>query len=72
MLFFVREFSEALIISALPETPISVIVATYIIIGLLGLSGYRSYSPVNPPYLYLHFWRYSPAAVCFDPPVEFR
>ncbi len=34
--FFVREFSEALIISALPETPISVIVATYIIIGLLG------------------------------------
>lgn len=33
---FVREFSEALIIAALPETPISVIALTFIAVGLLG------------------------------------
>ncbi|MDD4335417.1 MAG: endospore germination permease [Desulfotomaculaceae bacterium] len=33
---FVREFSEALITAALPETPISVIATVYIAIGLLG------------------------------------
>lgn len=33
---FTREFSEALIIAALPETPISVIITTYLAVGLLG------------------------------------
>ncbi len=33
---FIREFSEALIIAALPSTPISVISTSYIIVGLLG------------------------------------
>ncbi len=33
---FVRQFSEALIIAALPETPISVIAAVFLAIGLLG------------------------------------
>jgi len=33
---FIREFSEALIIAALPNTPISVITASYLIVGLLG------------------------------------
>ncbi len=33
---FIREFSEALIIAALPETPISVLATAYLAIGLLG------------------------------------
>ncbi len=33
---FIREFSEALIIATLPNTPISVIIISYLIIGLLG------------------------------------
>lgn len=33
---FIREFSEALIIAALPDTPISVISTAYIVVGLLG------------------------------------
>ena len=33
---FIREFSEALIIAALPNTPLSVISTSYIIVGLLG------------------------------------
>ncbi len=33
---FTREFSEALIIAALPETPISVIITIYLAVGLLG------------------------------------
>lgn len=33
---FTREFSEALIVSALPETPISVISLTYLAVGILG------------------------------------
>lgn len=33
---FAREFSEALIIAALPETPISVIMTAYLAVGLLG------------------------------------
>ncbi|NLI11780.1 MAG: endospore germination permease, partial [Peptococcaceae bacterium] len=33
---FIREFSEALIIAALPSTPLSVISSSYLIVGLLG------------------------------------
>lgn len=55
-MIFTREFSEALIVSALPETPISIITATYLAVGILGaylgIEAMARASRLTAPYIF--------------------